>query len=200
MNWTIVPLARRHEELCREAAEMLVEEFREHWPDAWPTLKLAEAEVAEALQGEKIAYAVVSEGGALLGWIGGQPHYGGNVWELHPLAVSRRAQGQGIGRSLVERLEEEVRARGGLTLWLGTDDEAESTSIGGIDLYPGVLEKLVEIKSRRGHPIGFYQRLGFEVTGVVPDANGFGRPDILLAKRVGGPPEGNLQRLDTRRE
>ena len=29
-------------------------------------------------------------------------------------------------------------------------------------------------------------RLGFVVVGVVPDANGFGKPDILMAKRVGG--------------
>jgi aminoglycoside 6'-N-acetyltransferase I len=33
----------------------------------------------------------------------------------------------------------------------------------------------------------FHQQPGFEVTGVVPDANGFGRPDILMSKRVAGP-------------
>jgi aminoglycoside 6'-N-acetyltransferase I len=28
------------------------------------------------------------------------------------------------------------------------------------------------------------QKLGFSVVGVVPDANGLGKPDILMAKRV----------------
>ena len=28
------------------------------------------------------------------------------------------------------------------------------------------------------------RKLGYEAVGVVPDANGFGRPDLLMAKRV----------------
>jgi aminoglycoside 6'-N-acetyltransferase I len=35
-----------------------------------------------------------------------------------------------------------------------------------------------------GHPFGFYRRLGFVLVGVLPDANGPGRPDIFLAKRL----------------
>ena len=61
----------------------------------------------------------------VLGWIGGIRQYDGNVWELHPLVVKPSYQGQGIGRALVTDLEEQVRQRGGLTLWLGTDDEDE---------------------------------------------------------------------------
>ncbi len=58
------------------------------------------------------------------------------------------------------------------------------TSLGGVDLYPGVLDRLREIRNLRGHPFGFYQRLGFEITGVMPDANGPGKPDIFLARRL----------------
>jgi aminoglycoside 6'-N-acetyltransferase I len=34
----------------------------------------------------------------------------------------------------------------------------------------------------------FYRKLGFVIVGVVPDANGPGKPDILMAKRVGRQP------------
>jgi aminoglycoside 6'-N-acetyltransferase I len=36
------------------------------------------------------------------------------------------------------------------------------------------------------HPAGFYSRMGFQVVGLIPDANGPGKPDILMAKRVSG--------------
>jgi hypothetical protein len=36
----------------------------------------------------------------------------------------------------------------------------------------------------RGHPFEFYQKCGFVIVGVVPDANGYSKPDILMAKRV----------------
>jgi aminoglycoside 6'-N-acetyltransferase I len=36
------------------------------------------------------------------------------------------------------------------------------------------------------HPVDFYLRMGFEVVGLIPDANGPGKLDILMAKQVGG--------------
>lgn len=71
-----------------------------------------------------------------------------------------------------------------MTLWLGTDDDDGRTSLGGVDLYPAVLDQLAAIRNLGGHPLGFYQRVGFTVVGCLPDANGPGKPDILLAKRV----------------
>lgn len=82
-------------------------------------------------------------------------------------------------------LEARVRERGGLTVYIGTDDEAGLTSLGGVDVYPDVWAHLRDIRNLRGHPFGFYARQGYTVVGVVPDANGFGKPDIMMAKRVG---------------
>jgi aminoglycoside 6'-N-acetyltransferase I len=92
---------------------------------------------------------------------------------------------QGIGRALVADLEARVRERGATTLWLGTDDEDGRTSLAKTDLYPDPLQHLAAIRNLRRHPYGFYEKLGFVVVGVLPDANGFGKPDILMAKRVG---------------
>jgi aminoglycoside 6'-N-acetyltransferase I len=184
-SWGIVELDPGDGEGRRSAARLLFDGFREFWPGAWPTIEEAEAEVEETLAPGKLGFVARRDpGGAVLGWIGGQPMYDGHVWELHPLVVAERERGKGIGRALVARLEEEVHTLGGLTLWVGTDDEANLTSIGGMDLYPNVLAKLARIENRHGHPFAFYRTLGFELAGVVPDANGFGKPDILMTKRV----------------
>ncbi len=165
---------------------MLVEGFAEHWPEAWPDLDSALEEVRASFGEGRISRVAVGEAGEALGWVGGIASYA-RVWELHPLVVRPDLQGRGIGSALVKDLEERVDERGGLTLWLGTDDEAGMTSLANVDLYPNVLEHLANIENRRGHPYGFYQKLGFSTVGVMPDANGFGKPDIYLAKRCGKP-------------
>ncbi len=133
---------------------------------------------------ERICRAAVDENGDLLGIIGGIPGYDGHVWELHPLAVQPSLQGQGIGRALVEDFEEQVRSKGGLTITLGSDDEDSMTSLANVDLYENLWEKIRDIRNFKNHPFEFYQKMGYVITGVVPDANGFGKPDILMAKRI----------------
>ncbi len=177
----LVPLTP---DLSHGAATLLHDAFAEHWPAAWPTIADARAEVDEALSTDRVAIAAVDDT-RLLGWIGALPsEYGSQTWELHPLVVAADLRGRGIGRTLVEALLAELAGRGVVTVVLGTDDEDEMTSLGGVDLYPGVLDRLRRIEDRAGHPFAFYRRLGFEVVGVVPDANGPGRPDILMAIRL----------------
>lgn len=168
----------------RQAAALLVEGFRQHAPEAWPDMDSALQEVHEAFTGGRIARAAVSDDGLLLGWVGGIPTYGGKVWELHPLVVHGGHRLKGIGRALVVDLEEQVRRRGGLTLWLGVDDEDGSTTLTGVDLYPDVLGHAARIRTVQPHPFDFYRTLGFTVVGVMPDANGFGKPNIFMTKRV----------------
>jgi aminoglycoside 6'-N-acetyltransferase I len=122
----------------------------------------------------------------VLGWIGAISEYDGLVWELHPIVVDEAQRRRGVGRALVADLEAIVMARGGLTLWAGSDDLADETSLGGIDLYPVLPGALDDVRSWGRHPMPFYQRLGFRIIGVMPDANGAGRPDIFLGKRLRG--------------
>jgi aminoglycoside 6'-N-acetyltransferase I len=142
------------------------------------------AEVREALQPEKICLVARNQQGQIVGWAGAQHDYS-EVWELHPLAVHPDYQRQGIGRALVLALEKEVAAAGGYTLQLGTDDNFGGTNLFGQELYPDVLAAAQRMVSTNNHPFVFYQKLGFVVTGLVPDANGFGQPDIMMCKRVG---------------
>lgn len=172
------------ENFIYQVATLLVESFQENWPDAWPDMDSALQEVRDSFGAERISRVAVGEGGEVLGWIGGIRQYGGCVWELHPLVVKENFRGKGIGKSLVADLEEQVRERGGLTLWVGTDDENNQTTLSGVNLYPNVWEHVANIRNLRRHPYEFYQRCGFAIVGVMPDANGAGKPDIYMAKSV----------------
>jgi aminoglycoside 6'-N-acetyltransferase I len=163
------------------AAEFLVSEFDA--PSGWRDRESATAEVRRILH-EGFARAVVDDG-RLAGWVGALPEYHGRVWELHPIVVQRAYRRRGIGRLLVDALEQEVRRRGGLTITLGTDDDDGMTSLSDVDLYADVPRHIRALRDLgRGHPFLFYLRLGFVVTGVVPDANGPGKPDIYMSKAV----------------
>lgn len=180
----IISLSSENAHLIQQAGQLLVDAFREHWPDAWPTLEEGLKEVHEMLESERICRAAVDEQGNLLGIIGGIPGYDGHVWELHPLAVQPSMQVQGIGRALVEDFEEQVRLKGGLTITLGSDDEDSMTSLANVNLYENLWEEIRDIRNLKHHPFEFYQKMGYIITGIVPDANGVGKPDILMAKRV----------------
>ncbi len=168
-----------------QAAEALVAGFHEHWPTAWPTLADAREEVQQALEPGKICRVARADDGTVLGWIGGYLSYA-YVWELHPLVVPPEQQGRGIGRALVADFEAQVQQRGGMTILLGSDDENDMTSLSSVDLYADLWGHVARIRNLRGHPYEFYQKCGFAIIGVVPDANGPGKPDILMAKRVAG--------------
>ena len=162
-----------------QAAMLLVEAFP-HW---LPTLEMARDEVTQALAPDRICLVARAED-EILGWVGAIPGYS-RAWELHPLVVRADARRRGIGRALVAALEERVRAAGALTLHLGTDDDGPvpGTSAGGVELFPNVLSHAANL-TVIDHPAGFYRRMGFEVVGLIPDANGPGKPDILMAKRL----------------
>jgi aminoglycoside 6'-N-acetyltransferase I len=188
-GWRIVKVEIRDlraedEELIQQVAAMLVVAFKELAPDAWPDMESALEEVRESFGPDRLSRVAVDEAGTALGWVGGIRQYDGQVWELHPLVVRPDCQRQGIGRALVADLETRVREQGGLTLWLGTDDETYMTTLAGVNLYPNVWEHVAQIKNLRGHPYEFYQKLGFVIVGVMPDANGRGKPDIFMAKSV----------------
>lgn len=180
----IISITPDNDYLIQQAAQILVEAFMIHAPEAWPTLEKGLEEVHEMLATDRILRVALDATGNVAGWIGGIEQYNGHVWELHPLVVRPNLQRKGIGRALILDFEEQVHARGGLTITLGADDEDNRTSLSNTDLYIETWEQIKNIKNLNGHPFEFYQKMGFIISGVMPDANGIGKPDILMSKRV----------------
>ncbi|MCW5878281.1 MAG: GNAT family N-acetyltransferase [Anaerolineales bacterium] len=181
MPWHMVDL-RQQPTLHLQAAEVLVAAFAHI--SAWPTLDAGRREIAGLLEDEdNLLRGALDPAGRLLGWVGALPTYD-YAWELHPLAVLPQQQGRGMGAALVADLEQQLRARGALTVYLGADDEIGQTSLAGQDLFPDVLAQAAGLRNINRHPFEFYQKLGYSVVGVIPDANGPGKPDILMAKRL----------------
>lgn len=159
----LVDLTGQSADIRAQAAGLLHRSFNHAL--GWPSLDSALEEVARVIQ-DGFARALL-DGGRLLGRVGGLPEYGGRVWELPPIVVQPDQRRRGVGRVL------------------GTDDDAGLTSLADVDLYDGLPRHIAELRDLgQEHPFLFYLKLGFVVTGVVPDANGPGRPDIYMSKRI----------------
>lgn len=131
----------------------------------------------------KLLFVAIDQG-ELIGLVGAIPQYGRTGWELHPLGVKAAYQHRGIGSQLVDYIEREIIRQGGITVYLGSDDIDGKTSLSGVDLYDQTFDRIAQVKNYRAHPYEFYQKLGYQIVGVIPDANGIGKPDIWLAKRL----------------
>lgn len=172
-------LTSQDQDWILQAAGLLTEAFPHSWPDEQAGL----AVVHQCLEEGKIAFVAVVEE-QVAGFIGAMPQYGQTGWELHPLVVAQHSRRQGIGAALIHVLEREVAARGGITLYLGSDDEQGKTSLAYCDLYDHLWERIRDIRNLKNHPYEFYQKMGYQIVGVFPDVNGVGKPDIWLAKRL----------------
>ena len=166
-----------------EAARILIEALA-HVPSAWKDPAEARAEVDTFVADpERMAWLAIDDE-RVLGWIGRIAEYS-HSWELHPLVVDPRVQRSGVGTALVAALEEAAAEAGMLTVTLGSDDDYGGTNIFGKNLGPEPLRALAELAPAAGHAFTFYRQLGYGVSGVVPDANGPGKHDILMSKQIG---------------
>lgn len=179
----IINMTQLNETQIIQAAQILTDSI----PIGWPTLQDSLDEINRLMIPENTLLAAI-ENGIVLGWGGILPEYNGNVFELHPLAVRSDRRKQGIGRAIVAALEDEARKQGGLTIILGADDERGDgeTSFANVDLYDDLPGRIRSF-SPGTHQSGFYLKLGYKIIGVVPDANGIGKPDIFFGKSLRKP-------------
>ena len=180
----IVDIRAQDSELIDSLAELSYAAFRAHAPTWLTTTDNARAEVVESLEAGRKSRALVTPAGEPVAWIGVIPHNSGRVWEIHPLAVRPADQGRGYGRRLVKDIERLAQSHGVLTLFAGTSDETGATSLFGADLYDDPLSAMANITGQGTHPYKFWLGAGFRIVGVMPDAEGVGRPGIHLAKSV----------------
>mgnify|MGYP000845338529 FL=1 len=179
-----INLSSSSDAVKKRAARILFEASRSVTDTSWNTLESAEAEVTECCNSEYIAVGYIHNGD-LAGWIGLRPAYGNTTWELHPIMVGPEYQKRGIGSKLLEEIERIARERDVLNIILGTDDEFGKTSLSGVDLYASnIFYEIENIVNLGGHPFEFYKKKGYTIIGVVPDASGLNRPDIIMGKRL----------------
>ena len=164
----------------RQAAQILADSI----PLGWADLGEALAEIDERIIPENTLLAATHDD-EVIGWGGILPQYDGNVWELHPLCVREELRGRGIGRQIISALEDAARARAGLTIIAWADDEKPGgeTSLANTDLYSDLPIQLAGFKAGT-HQGGFYIKCGYTLLGVIPDANGEGKPDICFGKKL----------------
>ena len=179
MEVFIEQLSGQEAAAVKSAGALLTEAFP-HW---CTDLATGIEEVEGCLEEGKIAL-IAQLGEQVVGFAGAMPRYGITGWELHPIVVDTPARRTGIGQALLRELEARVADRGGILLYAGSDDEFGQTSLSNCDLYDGLWEKVRNLSNPGGHAVGFYLRCGYRLVGVMPDANGFGKPDLYLAKRL----------------
>ena len=166
-----------------QAAMILTEAFP--LAGMWPDLDEEKAieEVNECISGDNICIGLKINN-KLIGWIGLRPMYE-KTWELQPIAIRPEFQGKGYGKILLNKLEKIAREKGIIGIFAGSDDETGKTSLSEIEINgENVLEAIKNIKNFKNHPYEFYLKCGFNIVGIIPNANGPKKPDIWLWKDI----------------
>ncbi|HOO74253.1 MAG: GNAT family N-acetyltransferase [Thermotogae bacterium] len=160
----------------------LLKILTENFPEWIKNENDAMTELEKSLSDEKISI-ILEDKNTVIGWISGINSYSG-AFELHPIVISKKFQGKGYGKILISYFEKKVKELGYCTIYLGCDDEDYRTNISGKEIFPDPIDYLINIKNINNHPYEFYIKCGFSLCGIIPHANGFGKPDILMAKKI----------------
>lgn len=178
---TVRPIQPNQHEID-EVATVLHSGFADRSP-AWPTVADARAEVVEYSTASQVSLVAELEH-QIVGWISATPQYKQYGWELHPIVVAPQYQRRGVGTALINHLCDALQSRQATVLYAWSDDETMSTSLGGVNLYQQPLQHLSSFHPSSRHAGGFYLAQQFVLCGVIPDANGTGKPDILFARHI----------------
>ena len=125
------------------------------------------------------------ENNILIGYTGLLEMYSNITCELHPLIIKSGYRNMGIGSKLLKEIEREAKSKNVLNIMLGSDDEDFRTNLHQFDFNNTDISYIFDnIKNINNHPYEFYQKNGYKIAGIFPDANGIGKPDIWLWKQL----------------
>ena len=171
------------ENIIKQAAEILYKTFTGINKDAWTDMESALVEVNECIVEPNICIGI-KVGDDLAGWVGLRPMYP-ITWELHPMVVKKEFQGKGLGKLLLNELENIARGNNIIGIFAGSDDETNSTSLSNKKITgENIFEEISNIKNYKNHPYEFYKKCGYNIVGIIPNANGNNKPDIWLWKDI----------------
>jgi aminoglycoside 6'-N-acetyltransferase I len=173
----------KSKKIIADTANILFNTFQDINTNTWPTYKSALLEVKDCIKKPNICIGICMND-ILLGWIGLRPMYE-KTWELHPMVIGKEYQSKGLGKILINKLEEQAKKIGIIGIVLGTDDETNRTSISNHEVdEKNICSEIQNIKNIRRHPFEFYQKCGYIIIGIVPNANGLRKPDIWMWKNL----------------
>ncbi|ECZ4807255.1 AAC(6')-Ia family aminoglycoside 6'-N-acetyltransferase [Salmonella enterica] len=182
MSYTICNIADSNE-LLEQAAQILTRAFCHIHINSWPDYESAYQEVQECIQKPNICIGVC-EKDRLVGWIGLRPMYE-KTWELHPIVVDIKEQHKGVGKLLLAEIEKEAKEKNIIGIVLGTDDENYRTSLSQVTITnDNLFNEIKYIRNIGNHPYTFYEKSGYMIVGVIPNANGVNKPDIWMWKGI----------------
>jgi len=182
MNYKICCIKESFE-LIKEAEKMLIETFSK--ANMWPDLdKNKAAETVNKCLNDKNICLGITVNNSLIGWIGLRPMYE-KTWELHPMVVKNDCQKKGYGKILLKEAEKIARENGIIGIFIGSDDETNKTSLSDKEITgENIFDEIKNIKNYKNHPFEFYIKCGYCIIGMIPNANGPKKPDILLWKDI----------------
>ena len=173
----------KSEETIKQAIKLLTDTFP--LSGMWPTLneETAIETVNDCISDGSICLGIKLHD-ILIGWLGIRPLYD-RTWELHPMLISHDFQGKGYGKILLYEAERIASEQGIIGIFAGSDDETGKTSLSGQDINgENIFDVIKGIKNLENHPYEFYIKCGYSIIGIIPNANGHRKPDILLWKDI----------------